>query len=93
MKQPRKQPQPRFYVNQEPYTNETAALNELATLKTALHPTIIFIDVKAKIKTVYNLNRNNYIVNASVYTPPQSASSNTNPSNNRSNASGVQNVQ
>lgn len=93
MTQTKKQPQPKFYVNNEPFRTEKDALTEVATLKTAQHQTIVFIDVKAKIQTTYNLNRNNYIVNASVYTPPTHTDNTTNSSNNRDNASGVQNVQ
>ena len=93
MKQPRQQPQPRFFVNEKPFTKEAEALTEVEVLKTAFTPTVTFIDVKAKKQRTYTLNRKNYFVNESVYTPAQKNQSIANSSNDRDNADSLSEVQ
>lgn len=93
MKQTKKQPQPKFFVNDQPFVKETDAMNQLQRLKNQLYPNITFIDVKSKIETHYTYNRKNYFVNAKVYTPAPSLKSTANSSNDRDHADSLQNVQ
>lgn len=93
MKQPKKPQQTKFLVNNKEYVNQTEAFSEVETLKTARTPHIVFIDIKAKTQTTYTLNRNNYHVQATVYTPTPSNTSTANSGNDRNHANSVQNVQ
>ena len=93
MKQPKKQPQPKFFVNDREFTKEAEALNELATQKTAKAVKIIFIDVKAKAKTIYTLKHKNYYVAKEVYTPAPSNKGIANSSNDRDNADSLPDMQ
>lgn len=91
--QTKKQPQPKFFVNDRNFTKEAEALNELATQKTAKAAKIVFINVKAKTKTTYTLNRKNYFVNAEVYTPTPSNKSVADSGNDRDNADSLPDMQ
>lgn len=89
----KKQPQPKFFVNDKDFTKEAEALNELATQKTAKASPIVFIDVKAKTKTTYTLKHKNYYVEAQVYTPTTSTPGIADDSNYRDNADSLPELQ
>lgn len=89
----KKQPQPKFFVNDKDFTKEAEALNELAKQKNAKSSPIVFIDVKAKTKTTYTLQHKNYYVDAEVYTPTAGNKSIADDSNNRDNADILQDLQ
>lgn len=89
----KKQPQPKFFVNDREFQKEAEALNELATQKTAKAKNIIYIDVKAKQKKTYTLKHKNYHVSIEVYTPTASTASVTDNSNDRDNADSLPEMQ
>ena len=89
----KKQPQPKFFVNDKDFIKEAEALNELANQKTAKAKIINYIDVKAKQKKIYTLKHHNYHVAIEVYTPTASTASVTDNSNDRDNADSLPELQ
>lgn len=89
----KKQPQPRFFVNDKGFTKEAEALSELATQKTAKAKIINYIDVKAKQKKTYTLKHKNYHVAIEVYTPTASTPGIADDSNDRNNADSLPELQ
>lgn len=89
----KKQPQPKFFVNDKEFTKEAEALNELAKQKTEKAKIITYIDVKAKQKRSYTLKHKNYHVAIEVYTPTTGNKGTADDSNDRDNTDSLQDLQ